>query len=106
MMYSPNTIAADPALWAKLTRAFADCNVKAHDEDFTKPDGSPGTAYSIESVYAALKSTTTDIHHFVLQFLEEGAIDLVCLMTPLSMDRCDTIRATNGVSCTSTCMSA
>ena len=33
-----------------------------------------------------------DIHHNILQFLEEGAIDLVCIATDLEMARCDTMR--------------
>merc|ERR1712228_401947 len=90
--------------WARLTKAFVDCQIKAHDETFAKPDGSEGTAYSVDNVYELLKNPDgQDIHHSILQFLEEGAIDLVCLMTSLSMDRCDQIRSTNNISSTSTC---
>lgn len=32
------------------------------------------------------------MHNQILQFLEEGAIDLVCLTTDLVMERCDYIR--------------
>merc|ERR1739848_755628 len=42
----------------------------------------------------------------VLQFLEEGVIDLVCLMTDLCMDRCDVIRETNSANIYSSCWEA
>jgi len=104
MMYAPALISSNAAEWARLTKVFVDCQIKAHDETFAKPDGSEGTAYSVDNVYELLKDPDgQDIHHSVLQFLEEGAIDLVCLMTSLSMDRCDQIRATNNVVSTSAC---
>jgi hypothetical protein len=104
MMYAPAVVSSNATEWARLTKAFVDCHIKAHDETFAKPDGSEGTAYSVDKVYELLKDPDgQDIHHSVLQFLEEGAIDLVCLMTSLSMDRCDQIRATNNVVSTSAC---
>merc|ERR1712088_506407 len=42
-----------------------------------------------------------DIHRYILQYLEEGSIDLVCLATDLDMEHCDATReiagATGGV---------
>ena len=37
-----------------------------------------------------------DIHHFILQYLEEGTMDLVCLSTDLVMEHCDAIREAAG----------
>ena len=56
-----------------------------------------GSPYSAAQVYEFLKNPEgKDIHHYVLQFLEEGTIDLVCLSTDLEMEHCDVIRATAG----------
>ena len=38
-----------------------------------------------------------DIHHYVLQYLEEGTIDLVCLSSELDMAHCDVTRGNIGV---------
>lgn len=104
MMYAPALVSSNVTQWARLTKVFVDCQIKAHDETFAKPDGSEGIAYSVDNVYELLKDPDgQDIHHSVLQFLEEGTIDLVCLMTSLSMERCDQIRATNNVVSTSVC---
>jgi hypothetical protein len=87
MMYHPETL--DAAMWAKYTKAFVDCKVKDADEA-----GDHGTAFSVDNVYEIMKTAAgVDNHHHVLQFLEEGAIDLVCITTDLEMDRCDTMRA-------------
>jgi len=91
MMYHPAE--ATPETWATLTKAFTDCKVKAEDEE-----GDHGTAYSVDSVYDIMMDPQgEDVHHYILQFLEEGAIDLVCLATDLEFDHCDTIRAKWGV---------
>ena len=109
-MYHPGD--ANTTAWAKYTKAFVDCKVKDADET-----GSHGTAFSVDNVYAKLinpngkksanccapsfeddlYSAGVDIHHNVLQFLEEGAIDLVCIATDLVMDRCTTMRAKWGL---------
>merc|ERR1719188_2799425 len=52
------------------------------------------TAYGTSSIYnKASNPSEVDIHHNVLQYLEEGVIDLVCIATDLDMDRCKTMRA-------------
>ena len=38
-----------------------------------------------------------DIHNSVLRFLEEGAIDLVCIATDLDFNRCSAMREKWGV---------
>lgn len=91
MMYDPEAL--DDAMWAKYTKAFVDCKVKDVDEE-----GDHGTAYSVDNVYEIMKTAAgVDIHHWLLQFLEEGAIDLVCMATDLGMDRCYTMRDKWGV---------
>jgi hypothetical protein len=86
MMYHPGQL--DEATWKKYTKAFVDCKVKDVDD----AEGNH-YAYSVDNVYDLLKNPRgEDIHHNVLQFLEEGTIDLVCIATGLKMDRCDAIR--------------
>eukprot|EP01001_Neometanema_parovale_P004445 NODE_1627_length_1657_cov_180.219035_g1548_i0.p1 GENE.NODE_1627_length_1657_cov_180.219035_g1548_i0~~NODE_1627_length_1657_cov_180.219035_g1548_i0.p1 ORF type:complete len:478 (-),score=141.81 NODE_1627_length_1657_cov_180.219035_g1548_i0:222-1601(-) len=90
MMYRPKEVIDSATQWAKLTKAFTDCNIKIADE--TNSAGHVGL--STDNVYASVKNPNNmDNHHYILQYLEEGAVDLVCLMTDLNMDRCDTIRA-------------
>merc|ERR1719392_380838 len=57
------------------------------------------TVYSVAGVYALLKKAGgVDTHHPILQFLEEGAIELVCLAVPeMKMDHCDKVRKANAV---------
>lgn len=108
MMYDPMSL-DDVELWNKLTRPFVDCHIKEENVQFVNDKGEEKTAYGVDGVYEKLlQAGGVDTHHYILQFLEEGAIDLVCLMTSLSMDRCDEIRATNGLidSLTSDCMEA
>jgi len=91
MMYEPEVLKDDPTEWAFLTRALKDCGLKENDEQ-----GSHGIALSRDNVYEKLKYTTTDSHHNILQFIEEGSIDLVCAMTSSSsltdFERCKTVR--------------
>merc|ERR1719476_518785 len=56
--------------------------------------------YSVAGVFELLKAANgVDTHHSILQFLEESAIELVCLAVPeLEMDHCDTVRQANAVS--------
>lgn len=97
MMY-PHTDSTPTALvpnlrdaneWAKWTKAFVDCKIKVEDEE------GDHLALSRDNVYEKFVDPAgVDVHHNILQFLEEGAIDLVCLMAPsLVMDRCDVVRA-------------
>jgi len=107
MMYDPASVTNDAEQWAALNKAFKDCKIKGKDTEFVKPDGTTGTAYSMDNIYEILKDPShRDQHNAILQYLEEGVIDLVCLMTDLVMDRCDIIRPANGVDGTSTCWEA
>ena len=88
MMYDPSALTPD--VWAKYTRALTDCNSKTEDYVATRGGGSP---YSTDQVYEYLLDPKgNDIHHFILQYLEEGTIDLVCLSTDLEMEHCDVMR--------------
>ena len=87
-MYDPSALTPD--VWAKYTRALTDCNSKTEDYVATRGGGSP---YSTDQVYEYLLDPKgNDIHHFILQYLEEGTIDLVCLSTDLEMEHCDVMR--------------
>ena len=90
LMYDPDALTDD--VWAAYTRALTDCNSKT--EDYTSRSGG-GTPFSTSQVREyMLDPKNADIHHFILQYLEEGTMDLVCLSTELVMEHCDTIRAT------------
>lgn len=108
MMYDPASLTGSAAEWAKYTKAFADCSIKTTTEQVTHGSGTV-TAYGTADVYALMANPNNqDIHNGVLQYLEEGAIDLVCVMTQLSMDRCTTMRTTLNIPTggTSTCWQA
>lgn len=97
MMYNPSSVTSSPSEWAKLTRAFTDCQVKTANV----VDGMI-TIFGTDGVYEVLKSPNTQtgppVHNFILQYLEEGAIDLVCAMTSsFTFERCDAVRASLGV---------
>merc|ERR1712008_385925 len=89
MMYYPQVL--DDAMWDFFTRLLKDCSLKEEDEQ-----GDHGVALSRANVYTTLKYTTSDSHHYILQFLEEVSIDLVCAMTSndslTSFSRCKTVR--------------
>ena len=89
LMFTPQLF-ENTTLWNEQTQCFADCDIKAS----TTTDGQI-TAYSTDEVYAwtVNNSEAVDVHNYVLQYLEEGAIELVCLVTDLDMDHCDEIRA-------------
>jgi len=88
MMYNPSELTEE--VWKKYTRALTDCNSKTEDYVATRSGGTP---WSTDQVYEYLKDPNgKDIHHYILQYLEEGAIDLVCLSTDLEMEHCDGIR--------------
>lgn len=106
---------AGDAEWAKLTLAFKDCHIKDADEQ-VEENGMTMTVYGRDSVWKIIKAPKTNsvftgmgpsgagtgsVHNQLLQFLEEGCIDLVCLMTTsstvLGMDRCKDIRAKWGL---------
>jgi len=92
MMYEPTALTPD--VWAKYTRALTDCNSKT--EDYVEGERS-GKPWSTDQLYEfVMDPAGADIHHYVLQYLEEGAIDLVCLSTDLEMTHCDSIRETAG----------
>lgn len=94
MMYEPGKL--DDTTWATYTKALTDCNSKITDYDSTARSGG-GTPWSTEQVHAFVGNPEyTDIHHFVLQYLEEGTMDLVCLTSDLEMEHCDAIREAAG----------
>ena len=89
MMYNPSALTSD--VWAKYTRALTDCSSKTVDYDSSARGG--GTPWSTDQVYEYLMDPNgIDIHHYILQYLEEGSIDLVCLSTDLDMEHCDGTR--------------
>jgi len=91
MMFSPADL-VDENEWLKYTKAFTDCNIKMTTETYEE-DGRTVTAAGTDDVWNYMKNPNgQDIHHYVLQYLEEGAIDLVCLATDFEMSRCDTMR--------------
>ena len=93
MMYVPNALTED--IWSAYTRALTDCHIKT--DEYTISSRKGGQPLSTRQVYEKLKNPHhNDIHHFILQYLEEGAIELVCLSTNLEMDHCDAIRKTAG----------
>lgn len=92
MMYDPGALDADT--WAKYTRALTDCNQKT-----VNYDREGGTPYSTSQVYEYVKDPQgKDIHHPVLQYMEEGSIDLVCISSELDMTHCDGSRSNAGSS--------
>jgi hypothetical protein len=99
MMYAPGTLTIDEAKWNLMTKALQDCQIKSEDTTATSPSGTEVIAYGTKSMLAVMSDPGgEDIHHYVLQFLEEGAIDLVCQMTSLTMDRCTAQRALGATS--------
>ena len=71
-MYNPSALTSD--VWAKYTRALTDCNSKTVD---VRGGGSP---FSTSQVYEyVMDPKGNDIHHYILQYLEEGSIDLVII---------------------------
>lgn len=106
VMYHPSNVANDYTEWTRLVQTFADCHVK--DTDVTLP-GEP-TGYGRDSVFEMLSDpngnsiVTGDIHNQLLQFLEEGSVDLACLMVDSSVstlvpgfERCVVIREAWGL---------
>ena len=91
MMYNPEPL-YDPETWAMYTRALTDCNQKT--VDYNRAGGSP---FSTSQVYEYLLNPGgTDIHHFILQYLEEGTFDLLCLSSEIDDDHCDATRVLAG----------
>lgn len=111
MMYDPASLTTSATAWAAYTKALTDCSVKTTTQQVTEGTQTV-TAYSTTDIYAILQNpsgqTGPSVHHSILQYLEEGAIDLVCVMTQLSMTRCDTMRTTLNIPAggTSTCWEA
>jgi hypothetical protein len=100
VQYYPALARDSPALWTAMTKPMVDCKVKASDETTTE-GGKTITALSVTNIYEVLKDPkgkgSTTPNHQILQFLEEGAIDLVCAATTLTMNRCDTVRTRLGI---------
>ena len=90
MMYRPDDL--DQETWDKWTRALTDCNAKTVDYEESRG----GAQLSTKQVYDVMKNPNyKDVHHNLLQYLEEGSIDLVCLSTDLEMSHCDVTRGAN-----------
>ncbi len=86
MMYAPKSVTDNETQWTNLTSSFKACGVKAKDSS-----GEHGVIYSVDSIYKVVKDPKgQDTHHSIMRFLEEGAIDMVCLMTSLSGSFCRT----------------
>jgi len=74
VMYHQDKLKADAALWAKYSKPFKDCGIKKADTIENNK-----TAYSTDNIYEKIKDPKgVDIHHNVLQWIEEASIDLVC----------------------------
>ena len=94
VMYRPNALVHDENTWNMWTRAMTDCNVKTVDFEESREGGKQ---LSTGQIYDLIKDPEhMDIHHNLLQYLEEGSIDLVCLSTDLVMDHCDVTREVSG----------
>jgi len=94
MMFTPDVLIQNEELWNMYTRALTDCNAKTEDYVASRAGG---IQYSTSQIYDIMSDPKNkDIHHNVLQFLEEGSIDLVCLSTDLEMDHCDVTRDAAG----------
>ena len=94
MMFNPYSLCEDEETWNMWTRALTDCNAKTEDYVESRAGGAQlSTSQIYEKICDPQKK---DIHHNVLQYLEEGSIDLVCLSTDLEMDHCDVTRASSG----------
>merc|ERR1719482_1932551 len=98
MMYDPKSLSTDATRWGVLTKSLVDCKIKEQDTTMEK-GGQTKTVYSVAGVYALLKKAGgVDTHHSILQFLEEGTIELACLAVPeMKMDHCDAVRKANAV---------
>merc|ERR1712232_516999 len=61
--------------------------------------GDVGEEMSIDTVYERMTNFNGDSHkhHDILRFLEEGAIDMVCLVTDIDFERCDEVRGKNNL---------
>merc|ERR550519_292387 len=91
-MFAPDEL-ADEAEWLKYTKAFTDCYIKMEDAEVVTGSGGTATAFGTDGVYQQFLNPTGGINT-VLQYLEEAAIELVCMMTDLTMyTGCATIRS-------------
>lgn len=98
MMNDPSSLDS-MAEWSKYTKSIKDCRVKIENYEYTD-DGKTKIEYGLDDVHTVLKNAYTQnvvaaefVHHTILQFLEEAAIDLVCLMTEkFDSTRCTKIR--------------
>lgn len=78
--------------WLKWTRAMTDCNSKTEDYVAARSGGTPWSTVQLYEYLKDPQSAGMNPHHYFLQYLEEGAMDLVCLSTNLEMEHCDVIR--------------
>lgn len=129
-MYDPKTLVEDDAQWAFYTQVFDDCGIKMTTEgtQFSTADMRSVMATSRRRRLGAGGGPPTDtetgtadgegpppdsgtdiVTTWIMQYLEEATVDLVCLMSDLSSEmqhRCEDIRADNaeGTACTNDMM--
>mmetsp|Transcript_33829 Transcript_33829/g.85541 ORF Transcript_33829/g.85541 Transcript_33829/m.85541 type:complete len:176 (+) Transcript_33829:543-1070(+) len=110
LMYRAKEMAAElPArsIWDKNTRVFWDCGIKT-TPDYRK-DGDTGPwVYSYDSMQGlVVDAGKVDTHHSILQFIEEGSMELACLMVSFNIKQpeCSDMAKRSGVEMTtrSTC---
>mmetsp|Transcript_12848 Transcript_12848/g.33046 ORF Transcript_12848/g.33046 Transcript_12848/m.33046 type:complete len:297 (-) Transcript_12848:34-924(-) len=113
LMYRAKEMAAElpsTSTWDKYTRAFKDCAVKT-TPDYRK-DGDKGPmVYSYDSIRGlVVDAGGVDTHNGILQFIEEGSMELACLMVSYNLKEpeCSDMEERSGVamSTRSTCWHA
>eukprot|EP01135_Chromosphaera_perkinsii_P003647 Nk52_evm26s250 gene=Nk52_evmTU26s250 len=97
MMYDPTKISTQ---FDAAVKPLTDCHIKDSQKTVNGIVGyslseikTIATAVKTNSVFNGQPTGTGQVHNQVLQFLEEGSLDLVCLMTTISNSMCDSIRA-------------
>lgn len=92
-MFAPN----DLGIWDQLTQVLADCGVK--DES----NGEVGSAaiISFDDVLVTMENAVGDPKNTILQFLEEAALELLCIMADTGTwdkgGHCDDFRLDHGL---------
>jgi hypothetical protein len=99
MMYEPEGLSQTQ--WDTHTKALVDCHIKDAD---SLNGGPPLVAWSTSNIYAILRDPknndvntgepmgTGNISSYVLQWVEEAAQDLICLVTDINDHACHEIR--------------
>lgn len=116
LMFEPEKVAGNVTAWNELVKPWVDCHVKDHQES-VEENGRTIIGYRLADIYTILSNPkgnsvmtgqptgSGNINNQVLQFLEEGSVDLTCLMVNSDaatlvpgMSRCVTIRNAWGLS--------